>query len=207
MLERPAILIDEDRAEYCDLFEMICDEEHPRTLKEWILVVDIAYAEWEIFRLRGLKVRTLHTALTWVGHKEVNPGVKGAQPQKWHTQFRKLVVGVLARDASSKLSMTETLGQYGLTLESLVASAFGQTISTQSSADRLVDAAYQRRRALYADLERVRSKAPNDLPAKVVESPSVAPSDGATGAHGEAHEEVVDDGAGSQPSTPDEGHS
>ena len=180
MLERPAILIDEDRAEYCDLFEMICDEEHPRTLKEWILVVDIAYAEWEIFRLRGLKVRTLHTALTWAGDKEVNLGAKGAQPQKWHAQFRKLVVGVLAGDATAKLSMTKTLEPHGLTLESLVASAFGLTISTQAAVDRLVEAAYRRRSALYADLERVRSKAPNDLPEKVVESPSVAPSDGAS---------------------------
>jgi hypothetical protein len=204
-------LIDEDRAEFCDVFELVRDEVNPRTLKEWILAADTAYAEWEIFRLRGLKVRVVLAALAEAFHKEVNIGIqivgfRGKRPD-WHVKFRKWVVGMLAGDASAKLSVTKTLETAGLTLESLVASTFAFTISTQVATDKMVDAAYQRRKAFYADLERLRSKgAPNDLPAKVVESPSVAPSDGATGGQGKARDDVNGDGAVGHPSSVDEGH-
>src|SRR3977135_2330566 len=72
MLERPPILVDEDRADYNDLFEMLCEDECPQTMEEWILVADIAYADWEVFRLRGLKVRGFHAALLRVLLREID---------------------------------------------------------------------------------------------------------------------------------------
>jgi hypothetical protein len=211
MLERPDILVDEDRAEYCDLFELVCDEVKPRTLKEWNLAASIAYTEWEIFRLRGLKVRVVHAAVIGSLHKLVHIGIKVVdrkEPPEWHAVVRNIVIGVLAGNASAKVAMAMTLESASLTLESLVASTFAFTISTQVATDKLADAAYQRRKALYSDLERLRSKAaPNDRVAKVVESPSVAPSDGAGGAQAGMREEVGSDAADDKSSSADGGQS
>jgi hypothetical protein len=215
MLVQPLILLDEDRADFGVLFETIWDGECPQTFAEKTIVADIAYAEWEIFRLRGLKVRALHTALLRALQNDLNSGpvrfidATKREPPKWHSEFRRAVIDALAGVAAAKSALAKFLRRDGLTLESLVASTFVQTISTQSSADRLVDAAYKRRSALYADLERVRAKARrrDDLPAKAVESPSVAPSNEPVSAQTEAGADVVDDGAGSRPSSPEERHS
>src|SRR5262245_10966541 len=123
LLERPPILVDEDRSEFGDLFELICDGEHPQTTREWLLVADIACAEWEILRLRGLKVRVLHAALIQTLQTELNGGVKfvdltGLRPKpKWQKEFRNLMIGVLAGDASAKLGMQKSLEPHGLTVE------------------------------------------------------------------------------------------
>jgi hypothetical protein len=196
MLGRPDILIDEDRAEFGDLFEMVCDEVNPRTQKERILAAHIAYTEWEIFRLRGLKVRVVHATMVAAIHKELNIGIQvvgSGEPPRWHAAVRKQVVGVLAGHASANAAMSLQLERANLTLEGLVASTFAFTISTQVATDKLVDAAYQRRKAFYADLERLRSK-----PAR-----PVAPSDGAAAAQAEVREVV---GHRSEPSAVDEGH-
>src|SRR5262245_59551050 len=214
MLERPALLLDEDRVEYGDLFEMLCDDECPRTVDEWILVADIAYADWEIFRLRGLKVRGFHAALLRVLLREIEVGLQvrhidctGRTPQpKWIKEFRGLVTGVLAGDADAKSAMTKLLASHGLTLESLTGATFTATLSAQLSAARLVDAAYRRRSALYADLERARKRRPQDLPA-TVDSPPVAPGDGTESAQVTVPEDAGRDGAGVQTSSVDEGRS
>jgi hypothetical protein len=209
MLQRPPILVDEDRAEFCDLFELICDDEHPHAMEEWILVADIAYADWEILRLRGLKVRVFHASLTQTWQTELDDGtrfvdVATGQPLKptWQKELRNLVIGVLAGDLCAKAAMARYLERRGLTVESLVGGTFAETISTQLSADRLVDAAYRRRSALYADLERARAKRSRDLPA-AADSPSVAPGDGDNAAA--ARKDV--NGAAGQPSSADEGQS
>src|SRR5262249_36965375 len=123
MLERPPILVDEDRAEFNDLFEMLCDDEQPRTMEERILVHDIAYADWEIFRLRGLKVRGFHAALLRVLLKEIDVGLQvkyinatEGTPPKWHKQFRGLVTGVLAGNADARSAMAKLLASHGLTV-------------------------------------------------------------------------------------------
>jgi hypothetical protein len=101
------------------------------------------------------------------------------------------------------LRVEEFLNQRGHTIDSLVASAFGYKLPTQVAIDRLLEAAYRRRNAFYADLERVRSKArrPDDLPTKAVESPPVAPSNESDTAQTEARADDVDDGAARRPSS------
>jgi hypothetical protein len=210
MLERPPILVDEDRTEFGDLFEMIYDDEHPQTTEEWILVADIACVDFEIVRLRSLKVRALHTAVIPALRVEMNGGfdridLTGRTPKPtWPTEFRNLMIGVLAGDASAKAAMAKCLEPHGLTVEDLLGLSFARTVSTQLSADRLVDAAYRRRSALYADLERARMKRTRDLPT-AADSPSVAPSDGDDAAA--AREDAKSGGGGSKPSSADEGHS
>jgi len=59
LLARPAVLVDEDRADFRELFESICADERPQTLQEWVLIADILIEVWEIFRLRGQEALTL----------------------------------------------------------------------------------------------------------------------------------------------------
>jgi hypothetical protein len=124
----------------------------------------------------------------------------------WLAEFRRGVIGFLAGDVAAKSRVEEFLNQLGHTIDSLVASAFAYKLPTQVAADRLLEAAYRRRNAFYADLERVRSKArrPDDLPTKAVESPPVAPRNESDTAQTEACADDVDCGAGCRPSASDE---
>ena len=186
MVAKPAILADEDKAEFQELFEAIWADESPETLEECLIVADIANVVWDLFRLRGLKIRALNSSLLETLVKDqydvsrhidlTKSGIAAATV--WQTAFRRDLVGVLFCDAAAKARLEKFLGSKGLTLESIVASNFRRNISTQLTADRLVEAAYHRRNALYADLERARSKArrTGNLSA-TVESPSVAEGD------------------------------
>jgi hypothetical protein len=172
---------------------------------EWFLVFDITCEVWELLRLRGLKARVLHAELLRALTQEVNVGyvnhINADEPKPpWLAQFRRMFVGVLAGDPAAKLRIEKFLEPEGLTLESLLASAFWRKIETQVSADRLVESAYQRRNALYDDLERVRSKAQRtgNLP-PTVQSPSVAEGD-EQGAPAKRVENVAgEDARGGQP--------
>ena len=210
MLRRPPILADEDLVEFQELFDTIWQEELPQTVQEWMLFADITNEEWEILRLRGLKPRALHAVLLDALIHDMATGdavrVDLIHPRpSWLAEFRRGVIGVLAGDAAARLQVEELLKQHGHTIDSLVASAFAYKMPTQVAADRLLEAAYRRRNAFYADLERVRSKArhPDDLPTKSVESPPVAPSSEPVAGQTEAHADVVDDGADSRTSSPE----
>jgi hypothetical protein len=206
LLRQPPLLADEDQTDYQELFDTISQEERPQTVREWMLVSDIATEEWELLRLRGLKVRALHAALldALVNElAEVDPMVRiGLIRSTWPAEFRRGVIGVLAGDAAARMWVEEFLKDRDLTLDGLVGSAFGYKISTQLAADRLVEAAYRRRAASYSDLERVRSNArrPDEVPTNAVESPPVAPSNEPVS--GQTND--ADDDADSPPSSPEE---
>jgi hypothetical protein len=193
MLVKPPILVDEDPAEYRELFEAISNDERPQTHHEWLLVLDIVNVAWEILRLSGLKVRVLHSALLHTLIQDLSDGwanfVDLTRPKPlWHAVFRRDIVGVAAGDPAARLRMEKLLEPHGLTLDSVVASGFAQKISVQLSTDRLLESANRRRNALYADLERARSKSRriNNLP--LVDAPSVAVGDGPNATPAEALE-------------------
>jgi hypothetical protein len=50
----------EDPADYRELFELVREDVQPQDLQEWLLMRDIAHAEWELLRVRGMKVGMLH---------------------------------------------------------------------------------------------------------------------------------------------------
>jgi hypothetical protein len=192
-LVKPPILVDEDPAEYRELFEAISNDERPQSLQEWLLVADIVNVAWEILRLSGLKVRALHSALLRTLIQDLSDGwmnyIDFTRPKPlWHAVFRRDIFGALAGDPAARLRIEKLLEPHGLTLDSVVASGFAQKISVQLSADRLLEAANRRRNALYADLERARSKSRriNNLP--LVDAPSVAEGDGPNATPAEAPE-------------------
>jgi hypothetical protein len=206
MLARPAMLADEDKVEFQELFEAIWADENPETLEQCLIVADIANVVWDLFRLRGLKVRALNASLLETFVKDqyevtryidlTKSGLESARI--WHAAFRRDLVGVLFGDAAAKVRLEKFLEPLGFTLETIVATNFRLNIATQLSADRLVEAAYQRRNALYADLERARSKArrTGNMP-PTVESPSVAEGDELSAPA--KHEDRVEDVAGESP--------
>jgi hypothetical protein len=58
----PPILASERRAQYEDLKRLVLSEIKPRGLHEALLARDIVEAEWEVYRLRWMKLATLHAA-------------------------------------------------------------------------------------------------------------------------------------------------
>jgi hypothetical protein len=183
LIARHPLLADEHQEEFLELFETIRADESPQAFQEWMSVFEITCEVWELLRLRGLKVRVLHVGLLDAFDQERAVGhfrrIDTIRPKpQWLAQFRRDLVGVLACDAAAKQRMDKLLASEGFTLENVVAAAFARKISTQLSADRLVEASYQRRNALYTDLQRLRAQArlPEKLAPKV-ESPSVADGD------------------------------
>jgi hypothetical protein len=93
-------------------------------------------------------------------------------------------MGVVAGDQQAKQDLEQRLEGFGLTLDVVTAATFGETIVAQVHTDRMVAAAYERRNAAYAELERRRAKqtastTPSDQDiVQEVEAPPI--SDGAT---------------------------
>jgi hypothetical protein len=120
---------------------------------------DIAHAEWEVLRLRGMKVSMLHAMVP----RAMSSLIADAEglllaEAKWVVPVRKLLVGVVAGDQKAKQDLGRLLEEFGLTLEVVTAAAFGETIMPQLHTDRMVAAAYERRNSAYAELERRREK-------------------------------------------------
>ena len=59
----PPILASEDRAQYERLKRLVLSDIKPRGLQETLLARDIVEAEWEVCRLRWMKVAILHAVL------------------------------------------------------------------------------------------------------------------------------------------------
>jgi hypothetical protein len=159
LFARSPILAGEDPAEYEQLVKLVQEDVQPQDLPEWLLARDIVNAEWELLRLRGMKVGMLHAMLPRAmgtliadaqGAIKVEAGCVAA--------VRKLVIGVAAGDEKAKLELEQLLETHGLSLDVLTAATFEETIRSQVHTDRMVAAAYERRTAAYAELDRRRAK-------------------------------------------------
>src|SRR5262249_39934504 len=60
LLRKRPIMAGEDPADYGLLMKLVSRDVRPQDLREWLLVKDIVDSEWEVLRLRGLKVTMLH---------------------------------------------------------------------------------------------------------------------------------------------------
>src|SRR5262245_10014089 len=56
-------LVSEERAQYEDLKRLVLSDIKPRGLQETLLARDIVEAEWEVCRLRWMKIAILHAVL------------------------------------------------------------------------------------------------------------------------------------------------
>jgi hypothetical protein len=149
----------EDPAQYQNLVELVHGDLQPQDLQEWLLVRDIVNAEWELLRLRGMKVGMLHAMLP----RAVSSLICDAQgfvklEAEWVVPLRKLLIGKVAGDEKAKQKLERLLGRLGLSLDVVTAATFEETIHSQVHTDRMVAAAYERRNMAYAELERRRAK-------------------------------------------------
>jgi hypothetical protein len=147
----PPIMVGEDPADYQQLFALVVAEVKPQAVQEWVLTRDIVDAEWEILRLRGLKVGMLQAFVPQALAEQNGVGVYVLKDKL--PALRKHVLGVAARDKGAEAALQEFLKPYGLTLDLLMATAFQQTIGSQVHADRMADAARHRRTAAYVELD------------------------------------------------------
>src|SRR5215212_432321 len=80
---KPPIMAGESAADYAELMALVRRDVQPQGLQEWLLMKDIVDAEWELLRLRGLKVSMLHALIPRVVMAEIaeheNP--RPADPQ------------------------------------------------------------------------------------------------------------------------------
>lgn len=159
---KPPIMAGENPAEYQQLIELVHEDVQPRDLQEWLLAGDIVHAEWELLRLRGMKVSMLHATLP----RAMSALIADAQDlvkveTEWVASVRKFLMGMLAGDEQAKQKLEQLLGAYGLSLDVVTAATFEETIRSQVHTDRMVEAAYERRNAAYAGLERRRARKAN----------------------------------------------
>jgi hypothetical protein len=117
---------------------------------------DIVDAEWEILRLRGLKAGMLQAFVPQAVTAQTGATVAFGSPMM--AAVRKHMIGVVAGDTKAKVALEKALESYGLTVDVLTATAFEYTIGSQLNADRMADAAYDRRNAAYVLLDGLRER-------------------------------------------------
>jgi hypothetical protein len=184
LLGKRPIIAGEDPADYDLLTKLVRRDVRPQALQEWLLMKDIVDAEWELLRLRGLKVTMLHAMVPRaVGAQRI--GLRPLDEDKWVPPLRGHLVGILAGDPAAKQELEKLLKAEGLTLDVIIATAFEKTIVAQVHTDRMAAAAYDRRNAAYAELERVRGKRDPDADLEEweeEEAPPTAPVSGSSAA-------------------------
>jgi len=157
IFRNPPIMASEDVAEYEQLKDLVIADVQPTDLREVALARDIVDAEWEILRLRGLKVGMLHAHIPHAVESELSPS-SASDLFEVVRATRRYLIGILAGDPAAKEEFEEMLLKDDLTLNLVMAAAFAKTITPQLHTYRMASAAYERRNAAYAELERLRAK-------------------------------------------------
>ena len=154
----PPILVSEDRALYEDLKRLVLSHIKPRGLPEALLARDILEAEWEVCRLRWMKVAILHAVLPRVIKSLIlEAGGTRSLERRLVPKICKHVVAVVSGDPQARQQLETLLEPHKLTLDLIVAAAFDDRIVSQLHIDRMTTTAWERRIAAYAELERLRT--------------------------------------------------
>ena len=144
----PPILANEDRAQYDDLKRLVLSDIKPRGLQETLLTRDIVDAEWEVCRLRWMKMAILHAVLPGVirtrmlearGTRSLDRGLMA--------KVRKHVSAFVNGDPKAQQQLEKLLEGYQLTLDLVIAATFDDRIVSQIHIDRMTTTALERRNA------------------------------------------------------------
>jgi hypothetical protein len=124
----PPILASGRRAQYEDLKRLVLSEIKPRGLHEALLARDIVEAEWEVCRLRWMKVATLHAALPRVIKSRIlEAGGTRSLDRRLVQKICKHVAACVAGDPQAEQQLETLLENYKLTVD-LIAAAFDDRI-------------------------------------------------------------------------------
>lgn len=119
---KPPIMAGENPAEYQQLIELVHEDVQPRDLQEWLLAGDIVHAEWELLRLRGMKVSMLHATLPRAMSSLIADGQDLVKVEtEWVASVRKFLMGMLAGDEQAKQKLEQLLETFGLSLDVVTA--------------------------------------------------------------------------------------
>src|SRR4051812_37343102 len=128
----PPILASEDRAQYEDLKRLVLSDIKPRGLPEALLARDILEAEWEVCRLRWMKVAILHAVLPrMIRSLFLEAGGTRSLERRLAPKICKQVVAVASGDQKARQQLETLLEQHKLTLDLIVAAAFDDRIVSQ----------------------------------------------------------------------------
>jgi hypothetical protein len=157
---KPPIMAGESAEDYWELVALVRADVKPQELQEWLLVKDIADAEGQLLRLRGLKVGMLNAGIPGAVVSEITAAgdPPAAEMATLLPLIRKHVIGVVAGDQQAHRALADLLQAHNLTLDAINAVAFQRNLMPQLHTDRMVGAAYDRRNAAYAELAALRTR-------------------------------------------------
>ena len=178
----------EHRAQYEDLKRLVLSDIKPRGLQETLLAREIVEAEWEVGRLRWMKIAILHAVLPRVIKSRIlEAGGTRSLDRRLVQKICKHVAAFVAGDPQARQQLETLLEHHKLTVDLIVAAAFDDRIVSQLHIDRMTTTAWERRVAAYAELDRLRTlsgkpEAPRDPILEIEhEGPPTAPIDGGDG--------------------------
>jgi hypothetical protein len=160
---KPPIMAGESAEDHAELTALVRADVEPQELQEWMLVKDIADAEWQLLRLRGLKVGMLNAGIPGAVLSEITAigDPPSAEMATLVPLIRRHVIGIMAGDQQAHRALEDLLQAHNLTLDAVNAVAFQRNIMPQLHTDRMVGAAYDRRNAAYAELAALRARKEN----------------------------------------------
>ena len=154
----PPILASEDRAQYEDLKRLVLSDIKPRGLQEKLLARDIVEAEWEVCRLRWMKIAILHAVLPRVIKSRIlEAGGTRSLDRRLVQKICKHVAAFVNGDRQARQQLETLLENYKLTVDLIIAAAFDDRIVSQLHIDRMTTTAWERRIAAYAELDHLRT--------------------------------------------------
>ena len=154
----PPILASEDQAQYAELKRLVLSDIKPRGLQETLLARDIVEAEWEVCRLRWMKVAILHAVLPRVIKSRIleDRGMRSLD-RRLMAKICEHVAAFMDGDTKARQQIEALLEHHKLSVDLIIAAAFDDRIVSQLHIDRMTTAAWERRIAAYAELERLRT--------------------------------------------------
>jgi hypothetical protein len=153
----PPILVSEERAQYVELKRLVLSDIKPRGLQETLLARDIVEAEWEVCRLRWMKIAILHAVLPRVIKSQILEASGTRSVRRLVQKICKHVAAFVNGDPQARQQLETLLENYKLTVDLIIAAAFDDRIVSQLHIDRMTTTAWERRIAAYAELDRLRT--------------------------------------------------
>jgi hypothetical protein len=151
--KRP-IMAGEDPDAYDQLLAAVMAEYEPESISEFLLVKDMANAEWDLLRLYRFKADMVNASIPKVLTYD---RYYGALDNKTYERVTDLLHRARQGDREAQKGLDAVLAKNHLTLDDVMAAAFKQNVASQSLTDRMINWALARRHAACRELERLRT--------------------------------------------------
>jgi hypothetical protein len=156
---QPPLLPGEDAAKYGSFVADMIATYNPATLRETMLVHDIAHAQWEMIRLRSIAPAMVKAEMGEAFRSLVGISYVAHHPDaEFVAKLRACINRVQSGDDRAEKEADHLLGRYGLNVGDLAACAFGKVVGPQTQTDRMFAAAKARRDSAMVEIDRLQEK-------------------------------------------------